>query len=168
MGRSVAVTPLCQPGSGHVLSYLLELDDLTILLDCGWNDRFDVADIQALVDAVPRIDVVLISHPDVEHLGALPYLVGRCGLDVPVYATLPVFKMGQMFMYDHWISLREVSDFETFDLDDVDRAFNSISALKYQQELALEGGLGPGEGPGEGLGQVLGRCWAGAGGAGGG
>lgn len=33
-------------------------------------------------------------------MGALPYLVGKCGLHCPIYATIPVYKMGQMFMYD--------------------------------------------------------------------
>ena len=47
---------------------------------------------------------VLLSHPDPAHLGALPYLVGRLGLACPVYATLPVHKMGQMFMYDQYLS----------------------------------------------------------------
>lgn len=47
-----------------------------------------------------QIDAVLLSHPDRFHLGALPYLVGKCGLNCPVYATIPVYQMGQMFMYD--------------------------------------------------------------------
>lgn len=33
-------------------------------------------------------------------MGGLPYLVGKCGLHCPIYATIPVYKMGQMFMYD--------------------------------------------------------------------
>ena len=33
-------------------------------------------------------------------MGALPYLVGKCGLHCPIYTTIPVYKMGQMFMYD--------------------------------------------------------------------
>ena len=49
---------------------------------------------------VSHIDAVLLSHPDVTHLGALPYLVGKLGLKCPVYATIPVYKNGQMFMYD--------------------------------------------------------------------
>ena len=49
---------------------------------------------------LPQIDAVLLSFPDPLHLGALPYLVGKCGLHCPIYATVPVFKMGQMFMYD--------------------------------------------------------------------
>lgn len=47
---------------------------------------------------------VLLSHSDPCHLGALPYLVGRCGLAAPVYATSPVHKMGQMAMYDQFLS----------------------------------------------------------------
>jgi cleavage and polyadenylation specificity factor subunit 2 len=47
---------------------------------------------------------VLLSHSDPAHLGALPYLVGRRGLRAPVYATSPVHKMGQMFMYDQYLS----------------------------------------------------------------
>jgi Cft2 family RNA processing exonuclease len=43
---------------------------------------------------------VLLSHPDPLHLGALPYAVGKLGLNCPIYATIPVYKMGQMFMYD--------------------------------------------------------------------
>lgn len=49
---------------------------------------------------IHQIDAVLLSHPDHLHLGALPYLVGQCGLECSIYATIPVYKMGQMFMYD--------------------------------------------------------------------
>ncbi len=47
---------------------------------------------------------MLLSHSDTCHLGALPYLVGRCGLKAPVYSTSPVHKMGQMAMYDQYLS----------------------------------------------------------------
>jgi Cft2 family RNA processing exonuclease len=49
---------------------------------------------------VNEIDAVLVSYPDMLHLGALPYVVGRLGLNCPIYATIPVYKMGQMFLYD--------------------------------------------------------------------
>lgn len=47
-----------------------------------------------------QIDAVLLTYPDVPHLGLFPYLVGKLGLKCPVYATIPVYKNGQMFMYD--------------------------------------------------------------------
>ncbi len=69
---------------------------------------FSIADALCLEDQwdiiffrhLPQIDAVLLSYPDPQHLGALPYLVGKCGLACRIYATIPVYKMGQMFMYD--------------------------------------------------------------------
>lgn len=49
---------------------------------------------------IHQVDAVLLSYPDILHLGALPYVVGKCHLDCPIYSTIPVYKMGQMFMYD--------------------------------------------------------------------
>ena len=54
--------------------------------------------------AYPPCPAVLLSHPDPPHLGALPFLVGRRGLTAPVYATAPVHKMGQMYMYDQFLA----------------------------------------------------------------
>ena len=87
------------------------------------------------------IDAVLISHPDPQHLGALPYLVGRLKLQAAIYGTLPVHKMGQMFMYDQFLSRQQSSDFDTFTLDDVDTAFQRMSQLRFQQEVRLTGAL---------------------------
>lgn len=42
---------------------------MTILLDCGWDIHFDTALLEPLREVVKRIDLVLISHPDLEHLG---------------------------------------------------------------------------------------------------
>ena len=49
---------------------------------------------------LPQIDAVLLTFPDIQHIGALPYLSGRLSLNCPIYATVPVYKMGQMFLYD--------------------------------------------------------------------
>ena len=56
--------------------------------------------INDLCRAAGRVDCVLLSFPDPLHIGALPYLIGKCQLTCPVYATIPVYKNGQMFMYD--------------------------------------------------------------------
>ena len=85
------------------------------------------------------IDAVLLSYPDGSHLGALPYLVGKLGLNCPIYATIPVYKMGQMFMYDMFMSHYNMHDFDLFSLDDVDAAFDKIVQLKYNQSVAMKG-----------------------------
>ena len=85
------------------------------------------------------IDLVLLSYPDTYHLGALPYLVGKCSLKCDVYCTVPVYKMGQMFMYDFYQSHHNTEDFQLFSLDDVDAAFDLVRQLKYSQSVTLKG-----------------------------
>jgi cleavage and polyadenylation specificity factor subunit 2 len=191
MSASIKFTPLYGAHGGGAMSFLLQLGDFTILLDCGWLAPFDLQVLQPLREVVHRIDAggrrhsscaphppnrghaprrlsaaarppprptlrapsfaltppcpaplaaaVLISHPDLAHMGALPFLVGRLGLAAPVYATGAVHKMGQMCLYDAFLALRAASDFDAFDLDDVDAAFARLTQLRYRQEVALTG-----------------------------
>ncbi|CAG9105608.1 unnamed protein product [Plutella xylostella] len=123
--------------------YVLQIDEFKILLDCGWDEKFDIDFIKDLKRHINSIDAVLLSHSDPMHLGALPYAIGKLGLNCPVYATLPVYKMGQMFMYDLYQAHRNVSEFDLFTLDDVDNAFDRIVQLKYNQTIDMKGkGLG--------------------------
>jgi len=121
------------------LCYLLQVDEFRFLLDCGWNEFFDMRHIDELKKYVKSIDAVLLSYPDHLHLGALPYVVGKLGLNCPVYATIPVYKMGQMFMYDLYQSHKNNEEFDVFTLDDVDAAFDKIVQLKYSQNVGLKG-----------------------------
>jgi cleavage and polyadenylation specificity factor subunit 2 len=129
-------------GGGGWHGYLLEVDDFALLLDCGWRDTFDPSDLKEVVAVVGRVGAVLLSHPDIPHLGALPYLVGKCGLQAPIYATVPVYKMGQMFMYDAFESKKKDEDFTLWDLDDVDSAFDKVTQLKYSQRIRLVNAAG--------------------------
>uniref|UniRef100_A0A8C5CNP8 Cleavage and polyadenylation specificity factor subunit 2 n=1 Tax=Gadus morhua TaxID=8049 RepID=A0A8C5CNP8_GADMO len=121
------------------LCYLLQVDEFRFLLDCGWDESFSMEIIDAMKRHVHQVDAVLLSHPDPLHLGALPYAVGKLGLNCPIYATIPVYKMGQMFMYDLFQSRNNSEDFNLFTLDDVDSAFDKIQQLKYSQIVNLKG-----------------------------
>ncbi|GBP51084.1 Probable cleavage and polyadenylation specificity factor subunit 2 [Eumeta japonica] len=135
----------CLSGAGGETPpcYVLQIDEFRFLLDCGWDEKFDMDFIKELKRHANSIDAVLLSHSDPLHLGALPYAVGKLGLSCPVYATLPVYKMGQMFMYDLYQAHRNCSEFDLFTLDDVDAAFDRIIQLKYNQSIDMKGkGLG--------------------------
>ncbi|XP_030038036.1 probable cleavage and polyadenylation specificity factor subunit 2 [Manduca sexta] len=135
----------CLSGAGNETPpcYVLQVDEFKFLLDCGWDEKFDMDFMKELKRHINSVDAVLLSHSDPMHLGALPYAVGKLGLNCPIYATLPVYKMGQMFMYDLYQSHRNVSDFDLFTLDDVDLAFDRIVQLKYNQSVDMKGkGLG--------------------------
>uniref|UniRef100_A0A8D8R2H2 Cleavage and polyadenylation specificity factor subunit 2 n=1 Tax=Cacopsylla melanoneura TaxID=428564 RepID=A0A8D8R2H2_9HEMI len=121
--------------------YLLQVDEFRILLDCGWDELFSMDFVKELKRHVHHIDAVLLSYPDVSHLGALPYMVGKCGLSCPVFATIPVYKMGQMFMYDLFQSHHNMEDFDLFNLDDIDAAFDKIIQLKYNQSVPMKANI---------------------------
>uniref|UniRef100_A0A914GYR1 Cleavage and polyadenylation specificity factor subunit 2 n=1 Tax=Globodera rostochiensis TaxID=31243 RepID=A0A914GYR1_GLORO len=111
------------------------------LLDCGWDEQFDLAYIEAIKMRIPQINAVLISYGDIPHIGALPYLF-KNGLNCPVYATVPVYKMGQLFLYD-WINGHmNVEDFSLFNFDDIDLAFEKVQQVKYSQTILLKGDNG--------------------------
>merc|ERR1712241_746883 len=95
--------------------------------------------INNLKKVVGKIDAVLLSYPDCPHLGALPYAVGKLGLSCPIYATVPVYKMGQMFLYDVYQARHNIEEFDLFTLDEVDASFEKITQLKYNQSVQLKG-----------------------------
>lgn len=148
MKLKINVTPLYGARSNeHAIATLLELDGLNILLDCGWNSSFDPAFLNNLAGVASSIHVILLSHPDITHLGALPYATSKLGLTAPVFSTLPVWRMGQMFMYNAYISQDAQKPFSLFNLDDVDATFDyspdqeknpRFTLLKYQQGFPLD------------------------------
>ena len=147
-GVSVTLTPVYgAQGGGAPLCSLLTIDGVRILLDCGWSDTFDVAAIEALKALAPSIDIVLLSHPDLTHLGAVPMLLSVWKSSALVFSTLPVNRMGQMFLYEAYLA-RSAADasFSTFSLDDVDASFRLVNfpggrwdILRYSEERTLKG-----------------------------
>jgi cleavage and polyadenylation specificity factor subunit 2 len=105
MSASTQFTPLCGEEGREACCFLLEIDECRILLDCGWD--WSMAEhlastplLDSLKKIAPDIDCVLISHPDLDHIGALPLAVAKLGLNCPIYATLPVFRIGKLVLYD--------------------------------------------------------------------
>lgn len=155
----VTVTPLAVPGASGgppPPCHLLEMGGVTILLDVGLDGSLDVSSLEPLRAVAPRVDALLVSHADLAHIGGLPYAFQALGLDCPVYATLPVVKLGQMTLYDAHENarLRPVGGPPPFDLDDVDAAFRRCVELKYSQQV---GGIVPEESRGGDGGKGRGR-----------
>ena len=60
-------------------------------------------------------------------------------MQTPVYATLPVAKMGQLLMHSQLAAQRQLSDAPPFSGDDVDAACELFRPLRYQQLVNLAG-----------------------------
>ncbi|KAF8338964.1 beta-lactamase-like protein [Cantharellus anzutake] len=111
-------------GDGHwsaekPFAYLLQIDDVKILLDCGspeWCTENGQADwtsyTSALKAIAPSVDLVLFSHGDLSHIGLYAYAHSRWGLHAPAYASLPVQALGKLAVSEEAEGIRSEQDVE--------------------------------------------------------
>ncbi|CAJ0920030.1 unnamed protein product, partial [Mesorhabditis belari] len=136
--QNIRLLPLSGVYDDGPYCYLLMIDECCILLDCGWDDRFNMEYIDKIMAHAPSIDAILISHSDRVHLGALPILVKK-GLKCPIYATVPVANLGKLVMYDWMNSHHNIEEFDVFNLDDIDTAWKGVISVNYNQKIMLTG-----------------------------
>ncbi|KIM25567.1 hypothetical protein M408DRAFT_74190 [Serendipita vermifera MAFF 305830] len=113
--RSDAVLPL---------AYVLEIDDVKILLDCGSPDWHPDEDLKVGEQATafreeycdqlkrhaPTIDLVLLSHGDLAHAGLYAHAHAHWGLTATTYTTLPVQAMAKIAALEEAIDIRNEED----------------------------------------------------------
>lgn len=147
-------TPLLGAHSASPASQsLLELDGgVKILVDVGWDDAFDAADLHALEQHVSSLSLILLTHPTLAHLGAYAHCCKHIPLfaKIPVYATTPVINLGRTLLADlyassplaasiiplHTIGAAESSPKLLLDPptpDEIGSYFSLINPLKYSQ-----------------------------------
>lgn len=99
---SVTLTPLLGASgpSAQPLASLLDIDGTRILLDCGWTEAFQAADLEALRSVAPTLDAVLLSSSSIECAGAVPHLYSKLGCTAPCYMTLPVNRIAPLALLD--------------------------------------------------------------------
>ena len=137
-GDKIELTPLFGGfGQGHC--YLLQVDNVRMLLDCGWNEDFDPKMLESLRKVAPTVDLVLISHPDIQHMGALPYAMKEFGLDATVCLTRAAADLGVLTLYDTYISKARKERFDYFDLDTIDLLRTKFNELNFEQAVRIDG-----------------------------
>lgn len=118
------------------LAYILQVDDVRILLDCGspdwcpetkehpWEEYCEALRQSVILiilfmakfltfvlhRCAPTIDLVLLSHGDLAHAGLYPYAYSRWGLKAPAYTTLPVQAMARIAATEDVEGIREEED----------------------------------------------------------
>ncbi|KAF8448490.1 beta-lactamase-like protein [Kalaharituber pfeilii] len=101
-------TPLLgAQADSHAQCSLLELDGgINILVDVGWDDKFDVAMLKEIERVAPQLSLILLTHPTISHIGAyahcckyIPYFTS-----IPVYSTFPISALGRLLLTDLYIS----------------------------------------------------------------
>lgn len=77
--------------------------------------------------AAKDVHYIFVSHATVGHVGALPFLHERGHLNnATILSTSPVAKVGAQTMYEFIIQKKELDDFSTFGLQNVEGAFSQI------------------------------------------
>ena len=144
MTLSVEVIPISsQP---HLFKCaVLRIDERHILLDCGWTENLDVNLLSPLTESplIRLIDAVVITHPDIAHCGALPYLVKHLKLKAPIYATEAARRLGELALASLHEDLDAVKEVTTSDgeysltLSDIVSSFQAVTPLQFGQVLSV-------------------------------
>lgn len=145
----VTLTPLLGNTTSHLaLSSLLCVNETKILLDCGWTSEFDVNLLAPLKKVAKELDAVVITQPDIEHAGALPYLVGVLNCTCPIFITSPASRLAELTLIDAYNSLKNTPlAITSFTLDHIGAAFRweqlggQVHAVRFSEESIIAGNV---------------------------
>ncbi|CAI4046082.1 cleavage polyadenylation factor subunit CFT2 SKDI_12G1630 [Saccharomyces kudriavzevii IFO 1802] len=135
----------CDDGSGTTVGSVVQFDNVTLLIDPGWNPSKVSYEqcIKYWEKVIPEVDVIILSQPTTECLGAHSLLyynfVSHFISRIQVYATLPVINLGRVSTIDSYASAGVIGPYDTnkLDLEDIDKSFDHIVPLKYSQLVDL-------------------------------
>lgn len=121
-------------GAAHTPSCtLVNYGGVSVLVNVGWDESCANEDFPAL----PDHQVLVITDSTLGAMGGLPLYHQQYG-NIPVYATFPTVKMGQMRLYDYHASISLDGGSPPFSLEQLDEAFTSLRTLKYSQSITVQ------------------------------
>lgn len=108
-----------------------------IFPDCGWNYLFGPSFLGNLSTVTLMVHAVHSSHPDICHLGGLPYSTSQFGYTVPMFSIISVWRICRMFMHDVFIAQDVHKPFALFILAVVDAFFDYLLDHGKESQCAL-------------------------------
>ena len=120
-------------------SILIELDNYKILLDSGIrqkNNKDKLPDFNTIKE-LGGVDAILISHAHMDHIGSLP-LISYEYPNAPIYMNKMTKELAHVLLADS-LKIMNFNEGEIplFDADKVDKMFNQVRIVPYQQEIKL-------------------------------
>ncbi len=101
-------TPLLGAQSNSRASQsILELDGgVKILVDVGWDERFDTRQLAEIEKHASTLSFILLTHATTAHIGAFAHCCKHIPIfsQIPVYATPPVIAFGRTLLQDLYSS----------------------------------------------------------------
>lgn len=134
---------------------ILELDGgIKILVDVGWDERFDTRQLAEIEKHASSLSFILLTHPTISHVGAFAHCCKHIPIfsQIPVYATAPVIAFGRTLLQDLYSSSPLAATFipgsdslggddhsrshilrQAPTFDEINKYFSLINPLKYSQ-----------------------------------
>ncbi|KAG5500079.1 hypothetical protein JIQ42_04414 [Leishmania sp. Namibia] len=116
-------------------AYLVEIDGVRILFDCGWNEEFDTSFLSKLKPHLATVHAVILSSPHITACGALPFVLNHISPGTFVAAAGATSKIGvhsvlHSFLYQYPNSHTfTLADGDTFMLT-VDSIYHSFRSIR--------------------------------------
>ena len=111
---------------------LVEYGNVSVLVNVGWDESCASNTFPEL----PPHQVLVITDSTLGAMGGLPQY-HRENKGIPIYATYPTAKMGQMTLNDYHAAISLDGGAPPYSLDDLDDAFASLKTLKYSQSVSI-------------------------------
>lgn len=136
--------------------FLLEIDELKILVDCGLFQglkEYRLRNWEPFPINPAEIDMVFLTHAHIDHTGYLPKLVKE-GFSGPIYGTSPTLELVEILLLDAGKLQEEEARYALkkgyskhekpaplFTIEDAERVFPLLQPLEFGEEHNLAGCL---------------------------
>jgi len=112
------------------------------MLDCGISERYDYSVYQKHQKKIKKVNMILLSHAEIQYHGALPYIFLELGCQAEVYSTLPVSDLSLVNMFDFVLNrchnkLPTEDKFYEKLYKNIADLYDKINKVKFRQHILI-------------------------------
>lgn len=139
-GANVSIMPL---GAGQEVGrscIIVKYLDKTIMMDCGIHPGYQGHASLPFLDQVDlaEVDVMLVTHFHLDHVAAVPFVVGHTSFKGRIFMTHPTKAIAHTLLKD-FVKLNKTSQSTLYSDKDVEMATQRTEVIDFQQTIDVDG-----------------------------